>query len=76
MHMTMERGKVPALGWTILMLERPSLGRVLNNYNRTARTIVFALYKEVVSQYPGMAFYKGMLTKGEVSRVIRKVKQN
>jgi hypothetical protein len=46
---------------------RPSSGLVLDVGDRTARTIVFVLHEETVNQFPGMAFYGGVFTEGEVS---------
>jgi hypothetical protein len=40
---------------------------VLDVGDRTARAIVFVLHEETVNQFPGMAFYGGVFTKGGVS---------
>jgi hypothetical protein len=45
----------------------PSVGRVLDVGDRTARTIVFVLHEETVNQYPGMAFFGGVFAEEGVS---------
>ena len=66
----MERDGIPASGQTAAPARAgggPSIRRVLDVGDRTARTIVFVLHEEIVNQYLGMAFYGGVFVEAGVS---------
>jgi hypothetical protein len=46
---------------------RSNSGHVLGGLDKTLRTIVLILYKKEVNQYPNMAFFGGVFSKGKVS---------